>query len=99
MIDRKHVLQSDNLAFPEFETARAALEFFRNVENGTAIVTLPDRDGVMTEKTDGLGFYKALAGDVYVARIVAYTGNGIALIDVAVPGCDEPVRLSGIKVR
>lgn len=78
---------------------RAALKFFRGVEAGTAVVTIPDVDGVMAEKNDGMGFYKALAGDVYVARIVLRDGPGTATIEVAVPGVHEPVRLSRIKVR
>jgi len=99
IIERKHITQSDNLRFAEFKTARAALRFFESIENGTAVIMVPDRDGIVTRKVEDMGFYKSLAGDVYVARIVLRDGPDTATIDVALPGVDEPVRLSKIKVR
>jgi hypothetical protein len=99
MIERKNITQSDNLRFADFKKARAALRFFEGIENGTAVIKVPDSDGVMTTKMEDMGFYKSLAGDVYVARIILRDGLDTATIDVALPGVDEPVRLSKIKVR
>lgn len=99
MLERKHIKQSDNLRFPTFGGARAALKFFQSVENGTAVIRVPDSAGVMTPKMEDMGFYKSLAGDVYVARIMLRDGPGTAIIEIALPGADSPVRLSKIKVR
>lgn len=41
--------------------------------------------------------YRAIAGDVYDAQIISRRLDGTVDIDVIVPGCSDPVRLTRIN--
>lgn len=48
---------------------------------------------------DGRVKYRAFAGDVYDARVIAVRSPDLVDIDVIVPGCEKPVHLTKIKFK
>lgn len=88
---------SDNLRMPrDPKTAAAALRFLQSIELGTAVII--EGNGFVGFHTDGRIIYRSLSGDSYPAKIVAGpTHNNMIDVDVTVPGCAEPVRLTRIR--
>lgn len=92
MLEPKHIARGDNLRLPQDkQTARGALKLIDDMR-GTAII--PNGHAVMRGSTV---HYRALAGDVYSARIVAIA-DGRCVIDVDLPGCVDPVRLANVQL-
>lgn len=79
--------------------AASLLRFTAALDAGTAIVPVPKSDGTVSVPPNLKGgVYKALAGDVYEANILRVYGD-VADIDVIVPGCAEPVRLTRVRFK
>lgn len=96
---QKHVLQSDSLAFipqADWAFARAALRFMASVEKGTAMIPA---DGTASGVGGSRAVYRSLAGEPYEAFVVAVHGPELVDLDVLIPGCAEPFRLTKIKFR
>ncbi len=81
----------------EQKYAQAAVRFIEAIERGTAIIPLPQPGGEI-QMRGGVAFYRALAGDLYHAKVISIDMDG-AVIDVIVPGVEERLRLTRIPIR
>lgn len=98
---REHIARSDNLrllADPTLSAAAdrmaAALVGEPSFEPGTAMITTEPAPLKIGEAVR----YRALAGEVYDAKIVFVRDAAVVDIDVSLPGCHEPLRLTRIKL-
>lgn len=73
----------------------AALNGEPSFEPGTAMISAVD--GAELKMGDAVR-YRALAGEVYGAKIVFVRNPDVVDIDVFLPGCQEALRLTRIKL-
>lgn len=93
-------MRYDNLKpIDDQKYAQATIRFIEAIERGTAVIPLPQPGGEI-EMRGGVAFYRALAGDLYFAKVCSVEPGGrFAIIDVTIPGVAEPVRLTRITIR
>lgn len=87
-------MRSDNLRPPtDPRLAAGALKVADAFARGTAMV--PTGHAIMSGKTVR---YRALSGEVYDAKIVVVQSIDHVVLDVTLPGCSEPVRLTNVQL-
>lgn len=96
----------DNIApisIERINEARGALKLLDAFELGMAIIPVTraaiDSDGVTTPAGINRVIYRALAGEVYEAKIISVRAPNLVDIDVLIPGCSEPVRLTKVRYK
>lgn len=103
MLKREHIERSESLRIVQpnnLPTAKAALAFAESIERGTAAIDCRGSAiGTGIVKAGAAVKYRALAGEVYDAKIVFVRADGCVDLDVFTPGGANPLRLTRIVLN